>query len=188
MPDSTGTIWAAVGVGAGESFANFFLDSVTVTVEPVSTATTTAVLGMSPSSGGGHSRVFTFTFSDAKGWQDLGVVNILLNDSLNASNACYLAYVPAIDAIYLVNDAGNALLSGIHLGGQSSPIELSNHQCTIRGSGSSVLMASGNTLTLSLTISFSSTFVGGRTFYLAARDVGDINNTGWKTMGTWLVQ
>ncbi len=196
VPDDTGVIWVAAGVeGSREGFTNFFFDFVTVNIEPISTSTTTTVLGVAPNSGSGRSQGFTFTFGDAKGWQDLGVVNILINDSLNPSNACYLAYVPAIDVLYLVNDVGTALLPGILLGGENtppsflaSPVPLSNHQCAISGGDSIVLKASGNALILSLAITFSSSFAGGKTFYLAARDPGDANNTGWKPMGTWLVQ
>lgn len=195
VPDSTGTIWAAVGVGTSEGFTNMFVDSVTVSIVPVTVNTSTAVLGMVPNSGTNRSQAFTFSFSDAKGWQDLGVVNILINSSLSASNACYLAYVPSIDVLYLVNDTGTALLPGILLSGantppgfQASSAGLSNMQCSVSGSGSSVLKASADTLTLNLAITFSATFLGTQTFYLAARDISGSNIAGWSADGTWTLQ
>ena len=47
---------------------------------------------------------------------------------------------------------------------------------------------SGNTLTLTLNITFGAAFTGNRIFYLAARDVNDANNTGWQATGAWVVQ
>ena len=52
----------------------------------------------------------TFTFSDPDGFQDLDVVNILINNFLDGRNACYLAYSRSAGVLYLVNDAGTALL------------------------------------------------------------------------------
>jgi len=40
----------------------------------------------------GASQTFTFQFADPNGWQDLGVVNVLINDYLDGRHACYLAY------------------------------------------------------------------------------------------------
>src|SRR6185295_19392628 len=62
--------------------------------------------GASPVRGAGSSRTFTFTFNDTKGYQDLGVLNILINDFLDGRNACYLAYSRPAGVLYLVNDAG----------------------------------------------------------------------------------
>jgi hypothetical protein len=43
---------------------------------------------------------------------------------------------------------------------------------------------SGNTLTLTLNVRFSSSFVGERIIYMAARDVAE-PNSGWQAMGRW---
>ena len=113
--DSAGTIWAALGVWQDYEVHNtFYVDKVTVTIDPLPGQTTTMVLGMVPDSANGEliNPLFTLVFSDTKGWQDLGVVNILINDSLNPANACYLAYVPDSNGLFLVNDAGTALLPG----------------------------------------------------------------------------
>jgi len=184
--DATGTIWAAAGLWATyEVTATAYVDNVTVTIDLVSSQTTTTVLGMAPNSGSGQPPylIFTFVFSDTKGWQDLGVVNILVNDSLNPTNACCLAYVPSIDILYLVNDAGTALLAGTSA--QRNPATLVNSQCTIQSVGVGY-SADGETLSLLLNTTFSSTFSGNRTFFLAARDINGSNNTGWQSSGTWM--
>jgi hypothetical protein len=83
-----------------------------------------------------------------------------------------------------VNDNGDGLLPGLTLNGTGS---LGNSQCTVNGVGSSVT-SSGNTLTLTLNMTFSAGFAGNRVFYLAARDVNELNNTGWQAMGSWAAQ
>jgi len=145
--------------------------------------TTTSATGATPAAGAAAAQQYTFTFSDTKGYQDIGVVNVLVNDYLNGNKACYIAYSQPTNALYLVNDAGNGLLPAILLNGSGT---LSNSQCTITGAGSSAT-GSGNSLALTLNISFASPFSGNRIFYLAVRDVNEANNTGWQSLVAWLV-
>jgi probable HAF family extracellular repeat protein len=126
---------------------------------------------------------FTFTFSDTKGWQDLGVVNILINDVLDGRNACYLAYSRPLNVLYLVDDSGSSLLPGVTPGSSSST---NNSQCFINAERSSV-SGSGNNLTLTIVILFY-TPLGNQVIYLAARDTSDANNSGWQPLGTLIVQ
>jgi len=157
-------------------------------------ATTTSVIGATPDRGGGvtcgsdgtctNAIPFTFTFSDTKGTQDLGVVNILINNFIDGRQACYLAYSRPLGVLYLVNDPGTALLAGQSLSTSGS---IGNSQCTVSW-GASPVAVNGNNLTLSLNIVFrASAFSGNRVVYLAARDVNEANNTGWQAAGTWLV-
>lgn len=141
-----------------------------------------AVGAVTPASGAGRAQAFTFTFTDASGWQNLGVVNILINDYLDGRHACYLAYSRPLGVLYLVNDPGNALLPELYLGTATS---VSNSQCTVYGVGSSAV-GSGTTLTLTLNIAFGASFVGDRIVYMAARDVAG-GNSGWQAKGSWRV-
>jgi len=50
----------------------------------------TAVL---PGAGNGTSQAFTFTFSDPSGYQNLGVLDVLINNYLDGIHACYVAVV-----------------------------------------------------------------------------------------------
>ena len=187
--DASGLIWAGIGIWADyEVGATFYLDDVSVTINPVGDQTTTAALGMSPDSGSGSGSDFTtslaFVFEDTNGWQDLGVVNVLINNGLNPVNACYLAYVPTMDVLYLVNDAGTALLPGtrpLHNG-----TKLTNGQCTVQPIDVRY-GANGESLSLLLAIEFKQGFSGKKTFFTAARDLQGNNNTGWQTVGTWTV-
>src|ERR1017187_6795752 len=64
-----------------------------------------------PPAGSGDA-TFVFAFRDVRGWQDLEVVNILINDSLDARKACYLAYSRPLNALYLVRDDGWTIRPG----------------------------------------------------------------------------
>src|SRR5262249_27458957 len=127
---------------------------------------------------------YTFTFSDTNGVADLGVLNILVNKFLDGRFGCYLAYARSSNVLYLVDDPGTALLSGLVLTGSGT---VSNSQCTVTGAGSSA-SSSGNTLTLVLNLSFSSGFAGNRVIYTAARSNGDLLNSGWQALGSRTIQ
>jgi len=147
--------------------------------------TTTAVAGMSPQIGTGLGPApYTFTFSDTQGVQDLGVQNLLVNNSLDGRQACYLAFVQPINVLYLVNDTGDGLLPGQST---SAAGTLSNSQCAVTWASNAVT-TSGNNLTLSLSMSFTESMGNSVIFYLASRDGTDANNTGWQAMGTRALQ
>jgi hypothetical protein len=151
----------------------------TWTVPPLST-TSPSVNGMFQGRSSGNGMRFSFYFGDTKGWQDLGVVNVLLNNSLDGRQACYLAYSLPLNVLYLVNDAGSGLLPGILLTGSGT---LSNSQCTVTNP---TVSGSGNTMILSLMVTFPSGFAGNRVWYLAARDVLE-NSSGWQAVGSYTV-
>ena len=129
-------------------------------------------------------QTYVFTFNDTNGISDMGVLNVLINDSLNGNQACYLAYARAANQLYLVNDAGNGLLTPMTLNGSGT---LGNSQCTVNAAGSGAT-TSGNTLTLTLNMTIPSTFAGNRVVYMAARSNGDVLNSGWQSAGTRTLQ
>ncbi|MEZ5354595.1 MAG: BACON domain-containing carbohydrate-binding protein, partial [Bryobacteraceae bacterium] len=141
---------------------------------------TPAITAVTPVSGSGLTRTFTVTASDGNGASDINVINLLINSALDGRNACYLAYSRADNMLYLVPDSGSGLLPGLLLNGSGT---LGNSACTISGAGSSA-PASGNTVTLTLAITFNqSSFAGNKIVYAAVRDVAAAN-TGWLTRGT----
>jgi RHS repeat-associated protein len=147
-----------------------------------------AATAVSPGAGNGASQTFTFTFSDPSGYQNLGVLDVLINNYLDGIQACYIALVPSganAGTVYLVDDGGDAggpFAGNLVLPGTGS---VSNSQCTVNGTGSSVV-GSGTTITLTLNIGFSASFTGNRIFYTAARDTGT-GNSGWQALSTWQV-
>jgi hypothetical protein len=144
-----------------------------------------AVGGLSPARSATTGQTYSFTFTDTNGYEDLAAMNVLINNSMNGIGACYLAFVPTSATtgyLYLVDDAGDGgYASGSPIALPSSST-IQNSQCTINGTGSSA-SASGNTLTLNLAMTFSSSFAGNQVFYLAARN-NSSGNSGWQPVGS----
>jgi uncharacterized repeat protein (TIGR01451 family) len=151
------------------------------------TTATLAPASVSPGAGSGTTQTFTFTFTDSAGYSDLTVLDVLINNYLDGIGACYFAWVPAgasAGYLYLVDDAGDGgYVSGSPMLFPTSN-SLQNSQCTINGTGSSV-SSNGNTLTLTLAITFKPGFGGNKIFYTAARS--NTQNSGWQALGTWNV-
>jgi hypothetical protein len=135
-----------------------------------------------PPSGTGSTQTFTATFSHPNGWQNLGVVNILINSALDAKHACYLAYSTQYSTLLLVDDAGDAggpFAGSIPLGSSATA---QNSQCIV--GLVSATPTDAKTLTLTLKITFTTAFGGNRVVYVAARDQSG-NNSNWQSLGVW---
>jgi hypothetical protein len=146
-----------------------------------------AVTGVAPARSSGFNQTYIFSFTDSHGWQDIRVANVLINNAINGGAACYMAYVPTgagSGIVYLVDNAGDAGGPYLTMAIPGSGV-VSNGQCTIAGTGSSV-SASGNNLALVLAITFSPGFAGNRIVYLAVRN--NTLNSGWQAVGTAGVQ
>ena len=187
------------GVGAFPvTFNTAGSQTVTATDTAVSTiagtsgaVTVTAPSGGVPTAGGtnlgggtGMSTTITFSFNDTAGYQNLHVVDILINSVLDGRHACYIAFVPSgqnSGALDLVDDSGDAggPYSFTILPGSGT---VSNSQCTVSGSAS----GAGNTLNLTLNITFSASFAGNKVFYLSAGDQSGANSN-WQALATWNV-
>ena len=108
------------------------------------------------------------------------MLNVLINTALYGGNACYIAYSQPAGVLFLVNDGetDSGLSAALILG---STATVQNRQCTVHGTGSSA-QGSGDSLTLTLRLTFSSTFTGSKVIYTAALDQAT-GNLGWKTLG-----
>jgi hypothetical protein len=143
-----------------------------------------APVSLSPNSGTGAGQIFTAAYTYPGGITSLSNVRILLNNSnapLNGANACYAYYYPDTNALYLENDANNGTVGPLTPGSSSS---ISNSQCTLNGSGTTV-STSGNNITVAYSVTFSSTFTGLKDVYLLA--AGASLSNGWIPEGTWMV-
>ena len=159
---------------------------------PAAAPPAASVVSLSPASGAGLTQSFTFGFSDTLGWQDLTVMNVLINSALDGGNACYLAFLssgPSSGILYLVNDAGpgpgagTGLSAGVAIpNGQT----VENSQCRVSGQGSMV-SSSGTNTTLTVAITFKPSFAGQKLVYLAAGGLAGNTNSFWQAMGTWAV-
>lgn len=144
-----------------------------------------SVVSLTPRSGLGMTQTFAGLYSDPNGTGDLATVRMLFNSSIKTAGACYVLYYRATNALYLENDAGNGLSAGVTPGSSG---QISNSQCTLTANGSSVSFA-GDDLTLSVALTFSSTFVTPVNVYLLATENSfprvSTAYSGWVLSGTW---
>ena len=183
LPGYAFSNWSGACTGSGA--CNVLLDapkSVIGNFIPISSFLT--VLQTGPLAVVGPTQTLLFRFTHTSGFGQLGVVNALINRSLDGAAACYIAYSQPDQVLYLVNDLGpaNGLSAALVLGSSAS---VSNSQCTISGTGSSAV-GSGNTLTLTLNVTYKTPFLGNKVIYTAARDQPG-NSTGWSTVGATIV-
>ena len=148
--------------------------------EPVQSLSPLPV-SVNPPAGSGDA-TFVFAFQDVRGWQDLEVVNILINDSLDARKACYLAYSRPLNALYLVRDDGWTIRPGAFLNVSGST---SNGQCSVAWDNSPV-SGDGYNMFLTLSIGFKNAFAGNKIVYMAAQDAVR-TNSGWRPLGVWQI-
>ena len=178
VTDVDGSGVADIVVAGGSSGQGAVLLNNQAVVSPIRVA---------PAVGAGSNQTFTFSFTDPGGFANLSVVDVLISTFLDGQQACYFALAPASATsgyLYLVDDAGDGgYVSGTPMLLPSSGT-LQNSQCALNGVGSSI-SGNGKTLTLTLSITFSSGFVGNKVVYMAART--NSTNSGWQSMGTWNV-
>jgi hypothetical protein len=139
-------------------------------------------VSVTPSSGSGSSQVFSFRFTDPKGYADMDSVQVFINTQLDALGGCQLQYLRGQDGnfgIYLYNDQGSIV--GPYVLGSSSTVE--NSQCSLSLAGSSA-SGSGVNLTLNLALSFAPSFAGQKLIFMEAQN-GLFAQ--FVQMGTWTV-
>jgi Bacterial Ig-like domain (group 3)/FG-GAP-like repeat len=149
---------------------------------PNPTAGPPAIVSLSPNTGGGTTATFKAVYSDPNGAADLSELLLEVNAVQNSANACYIYYQPQGNHLYLANNAGSAWITPALTPGAAGTA--SNSQCTLNAGASSVGLA-GNTLTLTLSLSFSNTFVGLKNLYIYAAGLSG-QNSGWVKEGTWV--
>jgi hypothetical protein len=126
------------------------------------------------------SQTFTFKYSSVNGASYLSEAHALINGSLNPASACWVFFSAATNSLYLYNDAGTGPAGQITPGSSAT---MQNSQCTINGAGSSVT-SSGNTLTMTLAVTFAASFNGEQTLNGLAVDYGGLNSV-WQKLGVW---
>ncbi|HEV8412697.1 MAG TPA: hypothetical protein VGQ49_03825 [Bryobacteraceae bacterium] len=133
-----------------------------------------------PSGSGGLSQTFTFVFSSAQGVTNLTSAEMLFAISPDGVNSCFILYDPNRDTITLRSDDLND--DQIKPAGSSSTIE--NSQCAI--DATSVMMTPLAT-TISVGITFKSTFMGRKNVYMYAAEGDGSASPAWQQSGTYTV-
>jgi hypothetical protein len=137
------------------------------------------VSGITPPRSTAANQTFTVTLTDTNGFANISIVDVLINNFLDGIGACYIAYVPSSSTLILVGDAGDA--GGSYAGTLPGSSSISNSQCTIHSTGS-FATGVGNTVTLTLNLTFNQSFAGDRVIYAAAGST--TANSGWLAVGT----
>ncbi len=135
---------------------------------------------VTPATGSGNSQSFALQYSDTGGATDLAQAWVWINATMgsSAASSCLAYYTAATNVLNLLNDAGTAYTSAAIGTGTT----LQNSQCAVN-LATSTAVASGNSLTLNLAVSFK-TYSGAKNVYLYASTKGGANS-GWQSRGTW---
>jgi hypothetical protein len=138
-------------------------------------------LSLTPNTGSGLSEPLALTVTDPAGAGDPSTIHLLFNTtSANQVSACSIFYNPITNELFLYDDSGPTLSVPIVPGLKGG---LSNSQCSVSGTNSSVTK-SGTTLTLGVTVSFSTTFTGLKNVYASVAGLDGLK-TGYVQLGTW---
>ena len=154
------------------------------------TATDSTVIGpppppangpVSPASGSGTSGAFSFTSSSSGGYANIQWMELLFNSYNTAANGCFLAYWPGSRTVGLAGNDGSTWPNTGVLGTGT----IQNSQCQVN-LAASYDVQSGNSVTLTLAVSFYQSFAGTQQIWM---QTGDDNNlvANWQQMGTWTV-
>ena len=132
----------------------------------------------------GVEQVFTTTYSDPDGWQDLGKVRFAINDTLSPVGGFYATYHEGTDQVYLIDDAGTAWIGPSTPGSAGPPLENSYASLDV---ATMTVSGSGDDLIITWPVTFKAGF-GAKScgLYLVAIDDSDGTN-GWERRGTWCV-
>jgi hypothetical protein len=146
-------------------------------------ALTVGDVSVTPNSGSGASQTFALQYSDTAGAGSLQRVWVWFNATLSGTGAssCLLYYDSTVNQINLMNDAGTGWTAAV----PGAATTLQNSQCSVNV-GASSLSSSGSTLTLNLAMTFEPAYAGAQNIYMYAADVSGANS-GWQSLGTWMV-
>ena len=138
-----------------------------------------------PSLGTGQAevaQVFTTTYSDQDGWQNIQYVYFLMNTSTSGSSCLYGSYNQNTNKLYLRNDANTAWLGG-YAPGSNFVIENSYAKLNC---ASTFVSGSAATLTVNWQVTLKAPFTGTKNTYLYVRD--DANAyVNFTKKGTWTI-
>ena len=142
-----------------------------------------AVVSGGPTNPVSSPQTITVTARDADGAANIYRVYFLINNnSFIPQNTCHGFYDRQTNALYLYNDALNTLFGPLTPGTAGT---LQNSQCSLNGSTSAVVSATGTDLVLNLGFSLSGSYSAfPRGIYFWTRDQ-EVNDTGWVQTGIW---
>ena len=121
----------------------------------------------------GSAQEITAVYQHSAGAAALTQVDLLFSTTGGTEFACFISYDPGSGTLTLANDTTSSGGTSLAIGSGSA----ANDQCGIDGAASSA-SASGNQLTLVVSVTLVSGFPGNNAVYLRARDAS--TSTGWQ--------
>jgi predicted phosphodiesterase len=162
------------------------------TPTPTPRATPTAAVNHPPQAGtvtpgdgscaAGQTQVFTTTWSDPDGWQDLKQCYFHIGAAPNLENNVTLLYNVQKNKLWIASDDATQWLGGFAPGTAST---LENDQAQVH-CDQTVAQGYENTVEVRWAISFKEAFTGTKNTYLKCKDVHGARGEGEK-VGTWTV-
>jgi hypothetical protein len=147
-----------------------------------------ALISVTPASGIGFSQVFSVVYDEAAGAADFLSMQVIINGTLSGVNGCYFGYDKPSNRFLLLKNDGSGWMPGGPLVGSTATI--SNAQCTLSGSGSSVSWTDTR-LTVSYNMTFSLSFAGPKTIWTNAYSVTGLSSPYASSVGaiafSWVV-
>ncbi len=164
--------------GPKEVFANILDSSYTPgTWQQIGTWTPSGSgVAMSPASGSGVTQTFSIAYTSTSQAQE----HLIFNSSLTGNGACYVIYDRNWNQLLIANDQGNGVLASTAPG---SSVTLANDQCSVVNS-QVAFSPSGNTVKLTLTMTFAPSFTGPKNVYANILNSSYVPGT-WQQIGTW---
>jgi len=141
------------------------------------------MVSATPSRGSRSHQSFTFSAAAPGGAAGVKAFDAIINSTLSDVDSCVVAYDHASNTLMLANDAGTGWSPRLAVGGAGT---ISNSQCAIEGSGSS-LSESESGLGVTVPLTFDVSFGGPKSIYAMAVDSAG-GTSGWQSVGTWSVR
>ncbi|WP_321476904.1 SBBP repeat-containing protein [uncultured Paludibaculum sp.] len=137
------------------------------------------LVSVSPNAGAGSLQAFTFSATHPSGAAQIGTLELMVGPAAGSAQVCRIRYDRSTGLLGLATDTGLTWTT-VAVG---SGAAVGNSQCTLTGSGATVV-SSGNTLTVTATVSFAAGFAGAWQTYLNGSAVSG-EETGFAPAGMW---
>ena len=130
-----------------------------------------------PDAGSGTTQTFSAQYSDPRGVSNISYVYLRVSETpTGPTNSCMIRYNPVTGGLWLRDDWG---AWGWGNG------TWANSQCSINVAATSASV-SGQTLTLTVAITFRPSYAGAKNVYLYAQNATGLV-TDWQQRGTWYI-
>jgi len=141
---------------------------------------------ISPSLGAGKVdtvNIFTTTYSDADGWQNIQSAYLFINTSATSTaNGFYGRYDPGTNKLYCYRGGWTGWVGG-YAPGSSNVIK---NSYTTLDCSKTTIQSQGNILTINWAVSFTSSFTGTKNTYLSVKDNANYSKS-LTQKGKWII-